>query len=235
MIWFKFYTVWSTGIAELSDAEAGRFIKAICSHAEGGEIPALSGNERVLYAMASRQLEQDKEKSERTSSARSEAGRIGGMNSSKQKQANESNCLNDEAIAKQNKQMQANALNKNKELRIKKLEEELREGDESAEPIHKAPAKTKSAEPKHQHGQFKNVLLTDKEFQELHEKFSDADARIESFSLSKQAKGYTYKSDYAAILKWAEKDAKQQTVQPKLIQSEPYKSTYQRLKEMGEI
>ena len=83
-----------------------------------------------------------------------------------------------------------------------------------------------SASPKpqkHKHGQFQNVLLTDDELSKLRERFADADKRIESFSLAKQAKGYVYKSDYAAILKWAEKDAVTKPIVTK--QPEPYKST----------
>lgn len=70
------------------------------------------------------------------------------------------------------------------------------------------PAK-KPAPQKHQHGSFKNVLLTDAEFQKLHERFLDADERIEHFSKKKAAKGYVYKSDYAAILSWAQDKAEQ--------------------------
>lgn len=60
---------------------------------------------------------------------------------------------------------------------------------------------------KHQHGSFQNVLLTDAEFQKLRDRFPDADERIERFSRKKAAKGYVYKSDYAAILSWAEDKA----------------------------
>lgn len=120
MIWFKFYSIWGDGVAELSDAEAGRFIKAVCCYAETGEIQSLSGNERILFAMTLKQLKQDKDRSTKISSARAEAGRSGGL-SSKQteaKQANESNCLQNEA-------KQSNCSIKNKELRMQNTEEEL--------------------------------------------------------------------------------------------------------------
>lgn len=72
-----------------------------------------------------------------------------------------------------------------------------------------APAPKKPAAQKHQHGSFKNVLLTDAELEKLHERFLDADERIEHFSKKKAAKGYVYKSDYAAILSWAQDKAEQ--------------------------
>ena len=63
--------------------------------------------------------------------------------------------------------------------------------------------------PKHKHGSFENVLLTDDELRKLRDRFPDANDRIERFSKKKAAKGYTYKSDYAAILSWADDKAEQ--------------------------
>jgi len=85
----------------------------------------------------------------------------------------------------------------------------------------KTPAPAKPA--KHQHGSFKNVLLTDEEYRKLHERFPDADERIEDFSKKKAAKGYVYKSDYAAILSWAERDAKNP---PAKVSGIPKKRTF---------
>lgn len=70
-------------------------------------------------------------------------------------------------------------------------------------------------EVKQKFGQFNNVLLTQTEYAKLCERFPDADGRIEHFSVQKQAKGYKYDSDYAAILSWASKDAKKALSAPK--------------------
>lgn len=115
MDWFKFHTIWSAGLHELSDAEAGRFIKSLCEFAETGEIRAQAGNERFLLSVALKQMKSDTEHSARISGVRAEAGRAGGRAKSKQLLPNAGNC-------KQNK---ANALIKNKELRIKNKEEEF--------------------------------------------------------------------------------------------------------------
>ena len=95
---------------------------------------------------------------------------------------------------------------KDKDILINSLSDD-RELDAPA----KNPEKPKSTKPKpekHKHGSFGNVLLTDEEFSKLHERFLDAEERIEAFSKKKAAKGYVYKSDYAAILSWADNDAK---------------------------
>ena len=115
MDWFKFHTIWSEGLQELSDAEAGRFIKSLCEFVETGEIQAQAGNERILLSMALKQMRQDAERNAKISSVRAEAGRVGGQSRSKQLQANDS----------KSKQKQAKALYKNKELRDKNTEEDL--------------------------------------------------------------------------------------------------------------
>ena len=83
--------------------------------------------------------------------------------------------------------------------------------------------KKSAKEVKQKFGQFNNVMLTPTEYAKLCERFPDADGRIEHFSVQKQAKGYKYDSDYAAILSWANKDAKKALTEPKTAQP---KKTY---------
>ena len=111
----------------------------------------------------------------------------------------------------------------------KERKEERKEGERDK--AYNAGAEKKS-EPKHKHESFQNVLLTDAELEKLREKFEDADEKIEKFSNAKAAKGYVYKSDYAAILKWHWDEPK---AIPVSTLKKEYKSTYQRLKEMGAI
>ena len=134
MEWFKFHTIWSEGVRELSDAEAGRFLKAVCDYVDYDEIQALSGNERMLFSMALKQMKQDAERNAKISSARAEAGRIGGLSKSKQLQANDNNC-------KQTEAKKAIAY-KNEELRDKN--QELRKTDNIVETEVSAPENTKS-------------------------------------------------------------------------------------------
>lgn len=57
---------------------------------------------------------------------------------------------------------------------------------------------------KHKYGEYENVLLSDDEYKKLVDKVGNekADAVIKNFSELKEMKGYTYKSDYLALLKW---------------------------------
>jgi len=62
---------------------------------------------------------------------------------------------------------------------------------------------TRNIAPKKEYGQFKNVLLTDDEYQKLEAKFNHHISElIEELSLGIESKGYKYKSHYAAIISW---------------------------------
>jgi predicted phage replisome organizer len=61
---------------------------------------------------------------------------------------------------------------------------------------------------KHKHGEYKNVLLTDDEYDKLQAEFPDLSERIERLSEYIESKGAKYKSHYATIRAWAKKDTK---------------------------
>ena len=63
---------------------------------------------------------------------------------------------------------------------------------------------------KHKYGEYKHVLLTDEEYAKLKERFSDVDKRIKNLDEGIEMKGYKYKNHYLTVLKWAEKDMKEQ-------------------------
>ena len=74
---------------------------------------------------------------------------------------------------------------------------------------------------KHKYGEYKNVLLSDDEFEKLKNQFTDWEQRINDFSEAIEMKGYKYKSHYLAILKWAKNETNE--VNP----LEKYKATMQ--------
>ena len=104
--WFKARMTWGAGIDALSDAEAGRFAKALWKYAATHEEIQLQGAEKVLLALALMELRQDDIADAELANARANAGRMGGL----QKQANLANA----STAKQNVANLANATNKNK-------------------------------------------------------------------------------------------------------------------------
>ena len=61
---------------------------------------------------------------------------------------------------------------------------------------------------RHQHGAYKNVLLTDDEFEKLKKEFPDWESRIERLSEYMASTGKTYKNHLATIRSWARRDKK---------------------------
>lgn len=98
-----------------------------------------------------------------------------------------------------------------KEKEIKIIEKE-KEKDIEILPngnIYASPAEpTKpSAPPKHKYGEYKNVLLTDEEYEKLKDEFpNDYEERIERLSSYIASKGAKYKNHLATIRNWARKD-----------------------------
>lgn len=74
---------------------------------------------------------------------------------------------------------------------------------EPAEPV----VVKKKSPVKHKYGEYENVLLTDGDLEKLKQKFpSTYEEKIQMLSEGKEMRGYKYKNDYLAILKWAERD-----------------------------
>lgn len=63
---------------------------------------------------------------------------------------------------------------------------------------------------KHKHGEYANVLLTDKELEKLQAEYPDWEERIERLSSYVASTGKSYKSHYATIRNWARKDQENQ-------------------------
>lgn len=112
--WFKARNIWGAAIQTLSDAEAGRLMKALWNYTMTGEQQNLSGAEKGIFALILMTLCQDEAKDAEISKKRSEAGSLGGN----QRVANQANA----SVASDVQANQANASNKNKELENKELE-----------------------------------------------------------------------------------------------------------------
>ena len=67
---------------------------------------------------------------------------------------------------------------------------------------------------KHKHGEYKNVLLTDEEYEKLKTEFPDYQERIERLSSYIASTGKSYKSHLATIRNWARMDKDRQKSTP---------------------
>lgn len=78
------------------------------------------------------------------------------------------------------------------------------------------PAEDEKKPQKHKYGEYRNVLLTDEELAKLKAEYpSDWSARIDRLSEYIASKGAKYKSHYATIRSWANRDKKQTGAAPR--------------------
>lgn len=76
--------------------------------------------------------------------------------------------------------------------------------------------------PRHEYGQYKNVMLTDKDMDKIKAEYPDDwQERIERLSEYMASKGTKYKNHLATIRAWARKDASKPTEKPK---DDPYEN-----------
>ena len=86
---------------------------------------------------------------------------------------------------------------------------------------------------KHKYGEYKNVLLTDGEYQKLQEMFPDLNDRIERLSEYVASTGKSYKSHSATIRAWSRRETKAtNTSKPKLTDIDQREYDYDKLEEL---
>lgn len=142
MIWFKCYIAWDEIVEELSDAEAGRFFKALMKYHKSGEIRSLSGTEKLMYNVALKQAKQDAEHVAEISRIRSEARRGA---QKKTKESNDNNSLQILSNDDKSQEMISNDDNSLQDLRVKELRvKEVKSTDINCAEAQN-PAKTESA------------------------------------------------------------------------------------------
>jgi hypothetical protein len=86
---------------------------------------------------------------------------------------------------------------------------------------HEKPKKEKPV--RHKHGEYRNVLLSDEQFEKLKAEFPfDYQERIERLSSYMQSTGKSYKDHLATIRNWARKDKEQNNTNQQQQQPEPW-------------
>lgn len=92
----------------------------------------------------------------------------------------------------------------------KDIEIEIEKDTEIEKEREEAPsASSRTKEPRHQYGEYKNVLLSDTELEKLKAEFpDDYEKRIDDLSFYMKRTGKSYKDHLAAIRSWARSDAK---------------------------
>ena len=191
MRYLKVFTDFAEVIEPLSDAERGRLFMSMLQYASTGEAGTLSGAERFVWPIAKQNIDRTKVEAERNAACGSKGGRP--------KKPTETD-LN-------RKKPTETDLNRKK---ADKDKDKDKDKDNIIPPISPngdiVPLEGERPR-KHKYGEYKNVLLTDDEFEKLKAEYADYLDRIERLSSYIASTGKTYKSHYATIRNWARADA----------------------------
>jgi len=222
---------------EMTNEQAGEFIKAIYHYQLHGELPKLDFALKMAIAPFINQFLRDKDKYEQVVEKRKLAGAKGGQ----QKQANVANAtickqdvanvadndnvsvsdnVNDSVSVSDNVKVISNEIELNdlvfeNEKLKKQLEETKKEKEKSS---------AKKEKDKRIHGEHNNVFLSDNEVQTLVQKYgvdfcNEVVDKLSNFLLNKKAN--YYKSHYGAINQWVveavKKDRNQRKIQENII------------------
>jgi len=165
---------------DLSDTEIGRLFKAVLKYSATKEVSDLRGNEKFLFKVLKIQIDRDSQKYEEKCETNKRNGALGGKTKNeRQILANGSERFLNLAVAPKEKKKEK----ENTKTNIK-------------ESIANAIQKKKL-------GEFKNVLLTEQEFEKLNSEYGhELSGIIEHLSAYIEMKGYKAKSHYLAIKKW---------------------------------
>ena len=189
MRYLKVFTDFAEVIEPLSEAERGRLFTAMLQYASTGETAELKGAERFVWPTAKQNIDRTRAVAERNAACGSKGGRP--------------------------KKPAETDLNRKKpaetDLNRKKADKDKdKDKDNIIPPISPngdiVPLEGERPR-KHKYGEYKNVLLTDDEFEKLKVEYADYLDRIERLSSYLASTGKTYKSHYATIRNWARADA----------------------------
>lgn len=179
--------------------DAKNMLSAIRGYIQRGAIPDFGDRQALTYLwlMIQPKLDADTERYEKTKEARSIAGRKGGLarsSNAKQMQASVANAT----FAKQIKPTTTTTTTPTTSASTTTTKKDCMSG--------KPPCEKRNSSTKHKYGEYKNVLLTDEEFEKLKVEFADYTERIERLSAYVASTGKSYKSHYATIRNWARKE-----------------------------
>lgn len=240
---FVVYSQWATIIANLPDEQAAILSKAICCKHLGIEYEITDPTIKAVFISIEQKLDADNENYKKTCEARAKSGRKGGSASAAEKVdgAEERDDSNSDEEASKSKQNEAKAskssfclANEAKASKSKqnggdneyeyKYENESPTGTkkksvarDARTPAHEnaaAPSRGKEPkEPKHKHGEYGHVRLTDSEFVRLKTKHGEAEteAAIRVVDEYVETSGRPPYKNYAlALEKWGYRAAREQ-------------------------
>ena len=182
---------------ELPQRDRERYYTALIEYVQYGKEPNVTGAAKAVLTAIWPTL--------KTSVARRDAGRAGGKASGRSRSKSEPN---DEANAKQTAKQNGKQTPNQDASGAESKREPNSNSNSNKKDI--PDGISQKGEPKHRHGEYGNVMLTDSELSKLKERFpSDWEERIGRLDEYIGYKGAKYKSHYLTIISWANRDGGQ--------------------------
>ena len=234
---FVVYSQWATIIANLPDEQAAILSKAICCKHLGIEYEITDPTIKAVFISIEQKLDADNENYRKTCEARAKSGRKGGSASATEKaekadSAEDSGNGDMDGEVSKSKQNEAKASKSKQNGGDNEYEYEYENENENESPTgtkeksvardartpaHEnaaAPSRGKEPkEPKHKHGEYGHVRLTDSEFVRLKAKHGEAEteAAIRAVDEYVETSGKKPYKNYAlALEKWGYRAAREQ-------------------------
>lgn len=231
---FVVYSQWATIIANLPDEQAAILSKAICCKHLGIEYEITDPTIKAVFISIEQKLDADNENYRKTCEARAKSGRKGGSASATEKAESTEDSGNSDmdGEASKSKQNEAKASKSKQNGGDNEYEYEYENENENESPTgtkeksvardartpaHEnaaAPSRGKEPkEPKHKHGEYGHVRLTDAEFVRLKTKHGEAEteAAIRAVDEYVETSGKKPYKNYAlALEKWGYRAAREQ-------------------------
>lgn len=233
---FVVYSQWATIIANLPDEQAAILSKAICCKHLGIEYEITDPTIKAVFISIEQKLDADNENYRKTCEARAKSGRKGGSASvtEKAERAEDSGNGDMDGEASKSKQNEVKASkskqnggdneyeyeyeneneNENESPTGTKEKSVARDAHTPAHETAAAPSRSKEPkEPKHKHGEYGHVRLTDAEFVRLKTKHGEAEteAAIRVVDEYVETSGRPPYKNYAlALEKWGYQAAREQ-------------------------
>lgn len=201
-----FYASYYEAIKELPDEEQGKVYKAIIDYAMMKIEPDLSGIAKAIFVLIKPTLD--------ASIKNYENGKKGGRPPKESETESEVKTQTKTQVETQNITQQESETESDiifeKEKENENDKENLLNKENSLPRVKESETSSHSTRTqKHRYGNYKNVLLTEEEYERLIAEPDGAEA-IEYFSEYREMKGYKCKNDNLAIRKWAFNGVKEQ-------------------------
>ena len=209
---FLFYSSdFLIGTFGMSDAQVGQYIRLMCLQHQKGHlseqlIKSITGG--VLDSGVMAKFEQDEEglyynvRLEEESKKRAKYAESRRQNRRKHDTSSSYDNHMSNICASQDERMSPHMSPHMENENRNRNKDEIESEDEDVKDLNKT-----KKEPKHKYGEYKNVLLTDKELNTWKlERPRDWSERIEALSIYIASKGTAYKSHLATMRNWARKD-----------------------------